>query len=1215
MHEIPPYQQLFKASPHPYLVLRADSNFTIVAVNNKYLEVTGTRSEAMVGRGLFDIFPDNPNDHASDGVSHLRTSLNHVLSKKHADVMSVQKYDIPLRDGSGNFVPKYWSPVNTPVLDAQGHVTFIIHHVEDVTEFVISREQANHVKKTHLSKVEARVERMEAEIMHRAAEVKAANRALKAAMEELSHLNQRLTELDQLKSQFFANISHELRTPLTLILAPLEKRLSQLANDDDSTGERREIELMLRNARLLYRHVTDLLDAAKLEAGCVKISWVQLDLAKLVRMMASHFESLALNRRIAFEIISPKTLVIESDGEKLQRVLLNLLSNAFKFTQDDGRIAVHLSATEDQALIEIQDNGPGVQVDMRERVFERFAQVENSSNRHRSGTGLGLAIVKDFVGLLGGKIVLEESPGGGALFKINLPQKAPANVPLRDTLASLDAIILHEAVEELQPHVPAVPMVVSASANDLPLVLVVEDNFDMNHFIAETLRSYYRVVCAFNGKQGLEQALVISPDLILSDLMMPVMDGEQMVLELRQWPHLIDVPIVMLTAKVDDALCVRLFKMGVQDFLSKPFAVGELLARVGKRVTERQRMKEQLRESEARFQATFEQAAVGMAIVSPEGHWLRVNNKLCEIVGYSHDELMALTFQDITHAGDLNADLDYVRKTLAGEITTYSMEKRYLCKDSSVIWVSLTASLVRKSGQSPDYFITIIEVIQARKETETNLREAKRIANLGHWKWDVSTNSHTWSEEIYRIYGRDLDLPPASYQEVSQYFTPESWVNLATDVEKCLTQGLAYQCDAEVVRSNGEHRWIIARGEVIRDAADRIVALHGTVQDITERKLAEVALQESKEQLKLFIEYAPASLAMFDRKMCYLALSQRWRDDYLLGDRDLLGLCHYDIFPDIRDEWKAIHRQCLAGEVVRADEDCYERADGSIQWLRWEVRPWYQVSGAIGGMVIFTEDITPQKEAEEALHQLNDNLEKRIAERTAELNVLNQSLESFVYSVSHDLKAPLRGVEGYSRLLEEDYNDRLDEEGRLFINNIRAGVTQMNELINDLLAYSRMERRKLESNALDLTGLVQQVLVECDKDITFHQIEIAADLPPFMVHGDREGLALVLRNLLENAIKFSKHSPHPRIEFGASQEDNHVTLWVRDNGIGFDMKYNQRIFEIFERLHRLEDYPGTGIGLALVKKAMERMGGRVWAQSVPGEGATFHLELLAVQET
>ncbi|MCG7756099.1 MAG: ATP-binding protein, partial [Nitrosomonas sp.] len=282
--------------------------------------------------------------------------------------------------------------------------------------------------------------------------------------------------------------------------------------------------------------------------------------------------------------------------------------------------------------------------------------------------------------------------------------------------------------------------------------------------------------------------------------------------------------------------------------------------------------------------------------------------------------------------------------------------------------------------------------------------------------------------------------------------------------------------------------------------------------------------------------------------------------------------------------------------------------------LRWEVRPWHQASGAIGGIAMFTEDITQQKQAEEALRQLNIDLEQRIAERTAELSTLNQSLESFVYSVSHDLKAPLRGVEGYSRLLEEDYSDRLDDEGRLFIANLRAGVTRMNELIDDLLAYSRMERRKLESHVLDLTALTQRVIAECGGEIAARQIEVICDLPLLMVNGDRDGLALVLRNLLENAIKFSQHAAHPRIEFGADRDNQHVILWVRDNGIGFDMKYNQRIFEIFERLHRLEDYPGTGIGLALVKKAMQRMGGRVWAHSTPGEGATFYLELPVMAE-
>lgn len=1215
MHDVPPYQQLFEVSPHPYLILRVDSGFTIAAVNNKYLEVTGTQREAIVGHDLFEIFPDNPGDHSSSGVYDLRASLNHVLKEKRADIMNVQKYDIPLHDDSGHFELKYWSPVNTPVFDAEGQVIYIIHHVEDVTEFVISRERTN-PDKTALSKVDMRVERMEAEIMRRANEVKEANRALKAAMEELSRLNQRLTELDRLKSEFFANVSHELRTPLTLIMSPLENRLRLLISDHAPLEERHETELMLRNARLLYRHVTDLLDAAKLEAGCVKVYWTRLDLAKLVRTIASHFETLAQDRHIAYHVISPETLMMDGDNEKLQRVLLNLLSNAFKFTQDHGAITVRLTAAEEQVCLAVQDNGPGIPADMREHVFKRFAQVDSHANRHHSGTGLGLVIVKDFVGLLGGKVKLTESPGGGALFEITLPREAPDHSTWLNAPTALDTVLLHEVVEELQPNPVIAPALVPAppTTGSQPLVLVVEDNVDMNRFIADTLRAHYRVACAFNGQQGLEQALAIVPDLIISDVMMPVMNGDQMVSELRQWPKLADVPIVMLTSKTDDDLCVKLLKMGIQHYLNKPFTVDGLLARVEKLLTERQRIREQLRESEARFQATFEQAAVGIAIVSPEGRWLRVNHKLCEIIGYSHEDLLTMTFQDITYPDDLDEDLAYVRRVLAGEIATYSMEKRYICKDSSVVWIGLTVALVRHPDNTPDYFITIIQDIQDRKEIEANLLEAKRIANFGHWKWDIGSNKQMWSEEIYRIYSRDVNLPPASYQEVSAYFTPQSWANLEAAVERCVKEGQAYQCDAEVVHPDGSHRWIIARGEAIRDADDRIIALHGTVQDITERKLAEVALQESKDQLKLFIEYAPASLAMFDREMRYLAFSRRWLSDYGLGDRDLLGLCHYDVFPDIPEEWKAIHRRCLAGEVIRADEDRFERLDGSVQWLRWEVRPWFQVGGAIGGIAMFTEDITQQKAVEETLQQLNVNLEKRIAERTAELETLNQSLESFVYSVSHDLKAPLRGVEGYSRLLEEDYSERLDDEGRLFISNIRAGVTRMNELINDLLAYSRMERCKLESKELDLVALIRQVIAEREEEITARRIEVIINLLPIRIQGDREGLALVLRNLLENAIKFSGHSPHPRIELGIETNNHKVTLWMRDNGIGFDMKYNHRIFEIFERLHRQEDYPGTGIGLALVKKAMQRMGGQVWAYSIPGEGATFYLQLPIMQE-
>lgn len=292
-----------------------------------------------------------------------------------------------------------------------------------------------------------------------------------AANEKISQLYQRTLELDTLKSQFFANVSHELRTPLTLILAPLERRLLRPVSSDFSEVERHETEIMLRNARLLYRHVTDLLDAAKLEAGRMTLAWTRLDLAHLARTMASHFESLAAERHIDYSVTVPDVLMAEADGEKLQRVLLNLLSNAFKFTPDGGAITLHLSEQNDHALIDVQDNGPGVPVALREAIFERFRQGEADMQRRYGGTGLGLAIVKDFVELHNGTVTLCEAPGGGALFSVRLPLTAPAGTVLGDAVP-LDEVIDRQAVEELEMRSPTATLgEAQAAGADAPLAL------------------------------------------------------------------------------------------------------------------------------------------------------------------------------------------------------------------------------------------------------------------------------------------------------------------------------------------------------------------------------------------------------------------------------------------------------------------------------------------------------------------------------------------------------------------------------------------------------------------------------------------------------------------------------------------------------------------------------------------------------------------------
>ncbi len=398
-----------------------------------------------------------------------------------------------------------------------------------------------------------------------------ANRELEAATEQLR-------ELDQLKSQFFANVSHELRTPLALILGPVRKLRD---GGDLSEGQRRDLDVVDRNAHILLKHVNDLLDASKLEAGRMNLDYAEVDLAEQVRLTASHFDPLARERAISFTVQTPRSLSAQVDPEKLQRVLLNLLSNAFKFTPDGGSVRAELRAEGERALIEVADSGPGVEPELREAVFERFRQGEGGSTRRFGGTGLGLAIAREFVELHGGGINIGDTPEGGALFRVELPLLAPEGTQVRRGRVTPTGPeeSSPQALEELRPDTSVV--VAETTEPGTALVLVVEDNPEMNRFVSETLAGQYRVVSALNGREGVEKALDLRPDLILTDVMMPEMSGDELVREARSHPELHSVPIVLLTARAEDELRVRMLREGAQDYLTKPFSAEELRARVG----------------------------------------------------------------------------------------------------------------------------------------------------------------------------------------------------------------------------------------------------------------------------------------------------------------------------------------------------------------------------------------------------------------------------------------------------------------------------------------------------------------------------------------------------------------------------------------------------------------------------------------------------------
>lgn len=432
-------------------------------------------------------------------------------------------------------------------------------------------------------------QRSNRELAERAAELQQAYQELQASI-RTSH---KLQELDELKTKFFTNISHELRTPLTLIISPLEQLLSEARRRNEEPAHP-EYALMLRNARRLLRLINQLLDIARLEAGQTRLAAAPDDLVRTVRTNVLSFESLAVGNGVELRFESPfDALEVYLDAEQFDKILYNLLGNALKFTPAGGQVVVSVDRQAERAVLRVRDTGPGIPAEHLPLIFDRFHQVDDTRTRRHEGSGIGLALVKELVALHHGHIRVLSVLGQGSTFVVELPlgrahlqpaelrpaSDAPGEVRTSRVLPELET----EPTNSFEPQPAA-----TANAEDArPLVLVVEDNPEMRAYIHSCLAAEFRVLTADDGEQGLERAVAAVPDLVVSDLMMPQIDGLELCRRLREDERTSHVPVVLLTARAGDEDRLLSFGLGADEYLTKPFRPEELRVRLHNLVRQR----------------------------------------------------------------------------------------------------------------------------------------------------------------------------------------------------------------------------------------------------------------------------------------------------------------------------------------------------------------------------------------------------------------------------------------------------------------------------------------------------------------------------------------------------------------------------------------------------------------------------------------------------
>jgi PAS domain S-box-containing protein len=665
-----------------------------------------------------------------------------------------------------------------------------------------------------------------------------------------------------------------------------------------------------------------------------------------------------------------------------------------------------------------------------------------------------------------------------------------------------------------------------------------------------------------------------------------------------------------LVRKIDRAEAMEHFRRMA---IAEGLAAGLLIILLGGLLLFHRRdvMTRVLKREEEKFRALLESAPDAIYIIEPST--LRIlgrNRKAAQMDGYSDQDIAHMSATGLHPPEDHALPREWFERGSGadGVLCLHAVQR----KDGQLVPVEESQTLVDAGGER--LILSIVRDITERKRAEETLRESETryrtlVENIPQSIF-MKSRDYRWVS-VNKNFARSLGVRPEDIVGKVDYdLFPKGLADkYHADDKRIMETGVTDEFDEEYMERN-EGRIVHTIKTPVRDESGTVIGLLGVFWDVTERKRAEEALRESGERTRIVAESVTDVIYEWD-----LRDKVEWYGDVdsLMGypaggfPRTIGGWAAA-LHPEDKERvWLAIESQLKGLAPYNVD---YRVAGKDGGWRWWSARGTVlrDEQGQPRRWVGAITDITERKRAEIEIRKLNDDLEQRVAQRTAELEATNSELEAFTYSVSHDLRAPLRHIDGFSRLLVEEHGAELSPGAQEYVATIRDSVLQMGILIDDLLNLARVGRKQLVMQVTGLNSLVDEVRTELNRANPDRVIEWKVETLPF-VECDPALIKQVFANLLSNAVKFTRPRKPAVIEVGAIRQDDHPVVFVRDNGVGFSMKYANKLFGVFQRLHRAEDFEGTGVGLATVQRIIHKHRGRVWSEAELDKGATFYFTL------